>query len=507
MDLESNIFIRRINVKFFKSIILTLTVCLLINTLCFAQEKNFWQYKNFNSESIPEIIHYNNNFLMSSGSLYISSDGNTWDDITLHDTQQNYTNITNLNEKLYAYGQNSSTLISNDGTSWNIIRLHNNILPKDIYFMGNNYFWVNKEKELMYSSSLLIWEKLNLPVNTPIEEIHFFENRCIFSTLINSSLKYWVIDENLKVSETKGDFNSLENIYYIPSLNKYISIINSSGKLTLISSNDLITWDKRSLKINNVNLNNFNSFYTSYVNNKLFLTIDETSYVSENFSNWYEINNFTFTDNINYSNKYYYYFTQDNILYISSNCENWYKYDFSNFTDNISKVYLIENMFYIINSKYDIYSQNYNNTLYSYNIDNIENIPITFPNSLTLQIGKSEMLLNNEQTIAIDEKNDVFPITQDGNTLIPIRAVITAIGGSIEWISDSNSILINCMGKSLTVSLNNNIAYLDGNELILPTAPKIISQRTLLPVRAIMEALGYEVEWINNTQKLIIYYN
>lgn len=56
----------------------------------------------------------------------------------------------------------------------------------------------------------------------------------------------------------------------------------------------------------------------------------------------------------------------------------------------------------------------------------------------------------------------------------------------------------------IKLKINNNIAYVDGKEVILDTEPIIHNNRTLVPIRFIAETFGCEVEWDNEKREVII---
>lgn len=56
----------------------------------------------------------------------------------------------------------------------------------------------------------------------------------------------------------------------------------------------------------------------------------------------------------------------------------------------------------------------------------------------------------------------------------------------------------------IKLKINNNIAYVDGNEVILDTEPIIHNNRTLVPIRFIAETFGCEVEWDDKGREVII---
>lgn len=61
------------------------------------------------------------------------------------------------------------------------------------------------------------------------------------------------------------------------------------------------------------------------------------------------------------------------------------------------------------------------------------------------------------------------------------------------------------VSRTVTMQINNQLYLVDGEEKIMDTQPIIDeNNRTLVPVRAIAEALGCEVKWIPETQTIII---
>jgi len=62
------------------------------------------------------------------------------------------------------------------------------------------------------------------------------------------------------------------------------------------------------------------------------------------------------------------------------------------------------------------------------------------------------------------------------------------------------------MVKDITLKLKigSNEMYKNGTKIILDVPPKIENNRTLVPIRAIAEALGAKVEWNSETQEITI---
>ena len=63
------------------------------------------------------------------------------------------------------------------------------------------------------------------------------------------------------------------------------------------------------------------------------------------------------------------------------------------------------------------------------------------------------------------------------------------------------------LGRQKLVHMQiDELAYsVNGKEYISDVAPFIENSRTMIPLRAVLEALGYEVEWVNDTREINVY--
>lgn len=122
---------------------------------------------------------------------------------------------------------------------------------------------------------------------------------------------------------------------------------------------------------------------------------------------------------------------------------------------------------------------------------------------LTMQIGDPIMTVNGTDT-EIDPGRGTAPVIIDDRTLIPVRAVIEAMGGEAEWNSETQSAVLTYGGDTVTLTIGSTTAYYNDDASTLDTAPVIINDRTLLPIRFIAESFGFEVGWDGDTQTVTI---
>lgn len=125
--------------------------------------------------------------------------------------------------------------------------------------------------------------------------------------------------------------------------------------------------------------------------------------------------------------------------------------------------------------------------------------------TIVLEINNPYMLVNNV-TYSIDENGVTAPIIVNGRTLLPIRAIIERLGGNVTWLPDSRGININLGNNNVYLTLDNTLAYVNGEAKYLDVAPTAINGRTMLPVKFVMDNLGGSVIWNSTTGSVTITY-
>lgn len=121
---------------------------------------------------------------------------------------------------------------------------------------------------------------------------------------------------------------------------------------------------------------------------------------------------------------------------------------------------------------------------------------------IILTINKPTMIVNDEER-SIDNEGTI-PIIVNDRTLLPVRAVVEAIGGSVDWDEDSRTVTLTKNEETIKLTIDSEIALLNSEEKNLDTAPTIINNRTMLPIRFIAENFGFNVEWDEQTQEITI---
>ncbi|MHB8071631.1 MAG: stalk domain-containing protein [Candidatus Cryosericum sp.] len=124
-------------------------------------------------------------------------------------------------------------------------------------------------------------------------------------------------------------------------------------------------------------------------------------------------------------------------------------------------------------------------------------LPKTAMTTIRLVIGSPTMTVNG-----LSQTLDAAPMIKDGRTLVPIRAIIEAMGGTVSFdATDGKGRVDIALGKHvLSLWIGKPGARVDGTTVQIDTAnpavtPIIQASRTYLPYRFVGESLGSEVGW------------
>lgn len=115
------------------------------------------------------------------------------------------------------------------------------------------------------------------------------------------------------------------------------------------------------------------------------------------------------------------------------------------------------------------------------------------------------VVLDNKELVFLGEDGLGVPfINEDDRTMIPLRKPLEAIGVEVSY--DNISRVVTAVKDNVTVQIpiNKNIIYVKEEEVLTDTVAIIKDNRTYIPLRAIFEAFGYKLEYHNNSNTVII---
>lgn len=118
---------------------------------------------------------------------------------------------------------------------------------------------------------------------------------------------------------------------------------------------------------------------------------------------------------------------------------------------------------------------------------------------IILTIGDKEALVFGES-----KENDVTPKIVNDRTMLPIRFIAEALGAEVEWNGLEQKVTIVKDDIEIIITINSDKAIVNGKTVTLDSPAFIENDRTYLPLRFISENLGAKVEWVEDTQQVII---
>ncbi len=87
------------------------------------------------------------------------------------------------------------------------------------------------------------------------------------------------------------------------------------------------------------------------------------------------------------------------------------------------------------------------------------------------------------------------PVIVNSRTLVPMRAIFESYGAEVNWY-DGTEIVTAVLGETeVTLQIGSNEMTVNDYVIELEAAPEIIDDKTMVPVRAVSEAFGSTVEW------------
>ena len=99
---------------------------------------------------------------------------------------------------------------------------------------------------------------------------------------------------------------------------------------------------------------------------------------------------------------------------------------------------------------------------------------------------------------------DQPPIIENSRTLVPLRAIFEALGASVDWDGGTKTVTAVKGGLTISLQIGSNVLNKNGEKIILDVSAQLVNSRTLVPVRAVAESFGAIVEWDEDARTVII---
>ncbi len=115
--------------------------------------------------------------------------------------------------------------------------------------------------------------------------------------------------------------------------------------------------------------------------------------------------------------------------------------------------------------------------------------------TVSMKLGSPYVYSNNK----VDEI-EAAPYAENGRTYVPVRAIAEALGATVDYDDATQNITITKKDRTVIMTLGSTEYTVNGEAKVMDAMPAVINGRTLVPLRAVSEALGKVVYWNGDKQ-------
>ncbi|MBE5041040.1 stalk domain-containing protein [Ructibacterium gallinarum] len=99
---------------------------------------------------------------------------------------------------------------------------------------------------------------------------------------------------------------------------------------------------------------------------------------------------------------------------------------------------------------------------------------------------------------------DQAPVEENGRLLVPVRAVFESLGAEVNWDEAANQVTAVKEGTTVQLEIDNATMVVNEAEVELEAPARLIGDRTLVPLRAVSEALDAKIVYVENLQRVVV---
>lgn len=118
----------------------------------------------------------------------------------------------------------------------------------------------------------------------------------------------------------------------------------------------------------------------------------------------------------------------------------------------------------------------------------------------TIQYNDSIKVYLNGNLLSFDQP----PVIKDDRTLVPLRAIFEDMGATVDWDGNTQTVTSTKGSTTISITINSNVMFKNGVEIYLDVPAQLVGDYTMVPVRAVAEAFGSEVNWDGDARTVYI---
>lgn len=122
---------------------------------------------------------------------------------------------------------------------------------------------------------------------------------------------------------------------------------------------------------------------------------------------------------------------------------------------------------------------------------------------ICLQIGKTIAVANGKKTLIDSDDSLVVPYISGERTLVPLRFIVESLGAEVVWEEGWDGCIVKKDGTEIELTFNSAEFKVNGEKVTYDAPIEITRDRTMVPVRFVSEQLGCHVYW-NDLNKAVV---
>ena len=99
---------------------------------------------------------------------------------------------------------------------------------------------------------------------------------------------------------------------------------------------------------------------------------------------------------------------------------------------------------------------------------------------------------------------DQAPVIVDNRTLVPVRGVFEQLGFVATWEPTARTATLTRSDYTIVITIGSDVFTTNGTRHTLDVPAQIINGSTMLPLRAVLESIGYRLDWAAATRTVLI---
>lgn len=124
--------------------------------------------------------------------------------------------------------------------------------------------------------------------------------------------------------------------------------------------------------------------------------------------------------------------------------------------------------------------------------------------TVAMRLGSPWCIVGEEFHLIDEGSRQVVPVAEQGVTLVPVRRIMEAFGGRADYVPATQGVVCTLRGRQVELTLDSDVALVDGREVKLDVPARAEHQRTFVPLRFVAENLGLSVGYEAGSQVVVL---